>query len=121
MQSEFNKNLIAIRKQKGLSQRDLAELTKLSPRMIAYYEKRAINPPIDKIEIIAKALKVSVSDLLGISNKSLVQNEFNDLDTRTLKRIKQILDLSPHERISIYMLLDSILDKKNKKKKQMVK
>ncbi|OFW49080.1 MAG: hypothetical protein A2163_00665 [Actinobacteria bacterium RBG_13_35_12] len=117
METNFNKNLIAIRKQKGLSQRDLAKLTGLSPRMIAYYEKRALNPPIDKIEILAHALEINISDLLSIPDKSDVKNEFNDLDTRTLKRLKQIINLTPQERNTIYTVLDSIIDKKNKKLK----
>ena len=37
--------------------------------MIAYYETEAVKPPIDKIEIIAKALNVGINDLLETKNQ----------------------------------------------------
>jgi len=118
MNTTFRKNLTAIRKHKGLSQRDLAKLTGLNQRMIVYYEKETINPPIDKIELIAKALGVTPSDLLGTYENSSIDTVFNNIDTRTLKRLKQIISLTPQERNTIYALLDSILEKKNKRRKK---
>jgi transcriptional regulator with XRE-family HTH domain len=56
----FSKNLIRLRKERRLSQSELAKLTNISKRMITYYETKAVKPPIDKIESIAKALNVSI-------------------------------------------------------------
>ena len=62
----FSKNLIRLRRERKLTQGDLAKLTGLSPRMIAYYETEAVKPPIDKIGIIAKVLNVNIDELLGL-------------------------------------------------------
>ena len=91
--SQFAQNLIAIRKQKGVSQRDLAAMTGISCRMIAYYETRVEIPSIGKLEIIAKALEVSVGELLDstLSNKDILA-----IDTRILKKVK-LMEQLPQE------------------------
>jgi len=116
----FSLNLIKIRKKKGLSQKDLAEISGISPRMIAHYEKHVTYPPIEKIYIIAKALNVDISEILGISN---TKEEFsqNDFDIRSLKKFKKILLLNPHDRSSVYKYIDSLLQNdeyKNEKQLQ---
>lgn len=119
--SNFSKNLIKIRKEKGLTQIDLANLTGFSRRMIAYYETNAINPPIDKIEIIAKALSVNITSLIETKEATEIQNEFSEINTKTIKKIKQILSLSTEKRHLVYSYVDSLLerDKTKKKEKQL--
>jgi transcriptional regulator with XRE-family HTH domain len=111
----FSQNLIRIRKQRGLSQRELAEKSGVTHRMIAYYEKEAVKPPIDKIEPIAKALGVSISDLLGTKETTKIQDEFAQLDTRTLKKLKMILSLTNQERHMIYTMAESLIKKREEK------
>ncbi|MCK4796572.1 MAG: helix-turn-helix transcriptional regulator [Spirochaetes bacterium] len=91
--SIFAQNLIAIRKSKGLSQRDLAKLSGISNRMIGYYETNSVIPPINKLEKLANALDVSVSNLLdrNLSNKKII-----NIDTRTIKKIR-LLEKLPAE------------------------
>ncbi|HEY0089082.1 MAG TPA: helix-turn-helix transcriptional regulator [Candidatus Lokiarchaeia archaeon] len=122
IKSSFGKNLFKIRKEKSLSQEKLSNLTGISQRMIAYYEKQAINPPLDKIEIIAKAINVNIADLIETKESSKIQDEISQINTKTLKRIKQILELSPEDRHVVYSLVDSLLekDKTKKKEKQLV-
>ena len=103
----FNTNLVRYRKLKGLSQKELAEKTGISQRMINYYEKTANCPPIDKIKIIAKALKVKVSEL--IEDEKDNYNELADIDPRTLKKILQIKKLPPKDRNTIYRMIDSMV------------
>lgn len=89
--SAFAKNLIAIRKAKGLSQRDLAKISGISHRMLAYYETNTIIPPIDKLVKLSMALDVSISTLLDQekSDKKLLS-----LNTRTIKKIMLLEQLS---------------------------
>ena len=105
----FSKNLVKFRKERGLSQEDLAKLTGLTKRMIAYYEIQAVNPPIDKIEALAKALNITISDLIGIQEATDVQDEFLKVDSRTLKKIKMILSLPKQQRHMIYSMAESLL------------
>jgi len=114
--SIFSKNLSRIRKQRSLSQADLAKITGLSDRMIAYYETRAINPPLDKVEILSKALNVTLNDLLGTKKKSDIEEEIVKIDARTLKKIKIILSLPRHQRHMIYSMAESLL-KQNQESK----
>lgn len=109
----FGQNLVKFRKEKGFSQKDLADLSGLSQRMIVYYENEAVKPPIDKIGLLAKALHVEINDLLGISKDTEIQREFVQIDARTLKKLKMILSLPKHQRHIIYTMAESFL-KQNK-------
>ena len=110
--SNFALNLIKYRKQKGLSQAELSKLTKISPRMIAYYETQSISPPLDKIKIIANALKVKVSDLIDENNEN---NELLNIDPRILKIAMMVKDLNRGDKESVYNIIKSLHDKKMKK------
>jgi transcriptional regulator with XRE-family HTH domain len=112
----FSQNLIRLRKERGLSQQDLANLSGLTQRMIVYYENEAVKPPIDKIEIIAKVLKININNLLSTSDEPLdIQNELSQIDARTLKKLKIILSLPKQQRHMIYSMAESFLEKSNKK------
>lgn len=63
--SSFGKRLAAVRKARGLSQRDLAQRVGISYRMIAYYEAQTTRPPAAKLTVLANALKISTDELLG--------------------------------------------------------
>jgi transcriptional regulator with XRE-family HTH domain len=110
----FSQNLVKFRKEKGLSQKDLADIAGLSQRMIVYYENKAVKPPIDKIGILAKVLNVEINDLLGISKDTEIQKEFVQIDARTLKKLKIILALPKHQRHIIYSMAESFLEQNQK-------
>jgi len=61
----FGQRLSAVRKAKGITQRDLADLLGTTREMIDYYERRAINPALEVVRGCAKALNVPVIELLG--------------------------------------------------------
>jgi transcriptional regulator with XRE-family HTH domain len=123
--STFSKNLKRIRKERGLSQYDLADITGISKRMIGHYETHVTEPPLEKIDIIAKALKVNLSDLLHNENIHSSKND-NDInitkfDTRSLKKLQEILELPSNDRSDLYRLLNKLI-RKNKleqEKKQL--
>lgn len=108
----FSQNLVKFRKEKGLSQQDLAGLTGLTQRMIVYYENEAVKPPIDKVEILAKALHVGINELIGTNDDTAIQKEFTHIDARTLKKLKIILSLPKHQRHIIYSMAESFLKQK---------
>ncbi len=58
------KKLVACRKRRGLSQRALAELSKVSYVTIARLETDMFDPRLSTLRQLAKALKVRVRDLL---------------------------------------------------------
>jgi len=114
---ELGKNIIKFRKLKSLSQSALAKKTGLSKRIIAYYEIQAHNDFLNKLEKIAKGLEVSIPDLLGFSAKSnkvkSKEFDFSKFDTRTLRKIKLLAQLTPRQKSVIYEMIDSMLFKKD--------
>ena len=108
----FSINLKRLRKERGLSQHDLADLTGISQRMIGHYETHAIEPPLEKIENIAKALNVRISELLEdneVSNSDKI--DISKFDTRSLKKLQDILSLPFNDRADLYRMLNKMLRK----------
>jgi transcriptional regulator with XRE-family HTH domain len=73
------------------------------------------HPSLDKLQQLAQALNVSISEL--ISNSPPKQSESDDflstINVRTLKQLKKIMQLSPQDRSNIYRMVDSLLEKRN--------
>jgi transcriptional regulator with XRE-family HTH domain len=76
------------------------------------------NPPIDKIETIAKALNVNLTDLIESKENNKIQEKFSKLDVKTLKKLDLILSLSKHDRHIIYLMAETF---KNRSKKNKIK
>ena len=109
----FSLNLARFRKDRGLSQKDLAALSGISPRMIAHYEKYVSHPSLDKVETLSKVLGVSVNHLLGLDEQINNHRDFvSSVDTRSIKQFKKILGLSPIDRSMIYKMVDGLMRKK---------
>ena len=95
-------------------------MTGLSQRMIGHYETHVVEPPLDKAEIIAKALNVNISDLFHDSNNEKTKNniDISKFDTRSLKKMQDILSLPPNDRADIYRLLNKLLRKNQLENKE---
>ena len=63
--SKIPENLSKIRKQQRYTQREVAELADLNPNYYAKVERGDSVPSIKTLYKIAKALKVSASDVVG--------------------------------------------------------
>ena len=114
--SFFAKNLISIRKTKGISQRDLAKKTGISTRMIAYYEGKSSIPSIEILKKLANALNVTVAELVDPEHKI---QEIQNLNTRTIKKIQLLEQLPPEDQRKVLDYIKDLLDK-NKLQKQLV-
>ena len=108
----LSRNIIKFRKAKGLTQMQLAELSGLSKRMIAYYETNISNPPVRNLLAIAKALNVTIYDLLGETPTNGNVELFDDIDMRTLKKIMLIKELPKRDRTMIYKMIDALIEKR---------
>lgn len=60
-------NIKNIRLQKKITQKDLSLKTNINQSIISRYENGTIIPPIPKLEIIANALGVGITELLDIA------------------------------------------------------
>jgi len=64
----FAQNLRALRKARGMTQKDLGMLIGKSSRVISYYENEESGstiPDVDTLKLLAKHFNVSVDDLIG--------------------------------------------------------
>lgn len=113
--SIFSQNLLKFRKERSISQQELAKLTGISQRMIVYYENDCKAPPLNKAKIIADVLNVPIQELLGTTE--LRQDFINKIDTKTLKKIKQILNLEPQDRALLYKMLHVLTENRKIKRK----
>jgi transcriptional regulator with XRE-family HTH domain len=107
------KNLIRLRKNHGLTQEELSKISGVSRRTIALYETKSAKPPLDNIEKLAKALNVIIEELIEFKNNgNKLEDDFSNIDSRTLKKFKQILSLTPEQRHMVYSLVESLVKKK---------
>lgn len=112
----FSRNLIRLRKIKGLSQRDLAKLIGTSQRMINYYENNPNSIQIEKLKLIADTLEVNISDLFSENDRQ----DILDLDVRMIKKIQELKELSDSDRKEINNHINYLVEKNNLKKEKQL-
>lgn len=66
---DFSKRLYALRKQKKLSQKELAQKLGVAQASINYWEKAQRTPSIDMVALIADFFNVSIDYLMGLDDK----------------------------------------------------
>ena len=64
-QPEFGQRLAALRRERNLSQSQLAEHLDTTREVVSYYERRATNPTAEFLEKISALFGVSAGELLG--------------------------------------------------------
>jgi transcriptional regulator with XRE-family HTH domain len=107
----FGKKIAALRKEKKLSQTELAKQFNTSISVISRYERDEINPSIDAAKKLAVLLNTTVGYLLG-------ETEEDDLlkDPNMMQRLKDINAFSPEEKQQVYFTLDAVIREiKNRK------
>lgn len=85
---KIGKKILKLRKEKGMSQSDLAEQIDVSVKTISKWETGATIPSIDDLNKIAKKFDVSLDDLV-MDNKKMVKdsNEKNKSHNKTFDLI----------------------------------
>jgi transcriptional regulator with XRE-family HTH domain len=105
----FAHRLVQVRKAKGISQYDLADMTGLSQRVIAHYETVIRNPNPDVVVKLAKALKVSSDELMGLA--PLKEKEPPLKNRRLLRKLKVLDQFSVEDQKKIIGHIDDISTK----------
>lgn len=112
IQELFSENLKAFRKEKKLSQQDVAEKSDMLASTFNRIENMKVAPSIDTVERIANAMNLDFTDLFQsreISDRSIV------------KKLEMINNLSEYNKSVIEILLDSIIEKDKLEKQKEVK
>ncbi|WP_026473679.1 helix-turn-helix domain-containing protein [Alkaliflexus imshenetskii] len=100
----FGKKLAILRKEKKLSQTDLAKQLNTSVSVISRYERDEMTPSIDAAKKLATLLDTTVGYLLG-------ENENADMfkNPDMLRRFKDILSFPEDKQEHILFAIDSMI------------
>ena len=97
----FGKRLQQVRKEKGLSQEDIAKHLGTKGPAIGRYERDEMRPSIDVSVKLAHFLEVSLDYLSGYSDILI--------DAKTLKRVTDIQQLDTEDKDHIYYMIDNLI------------
>jgi len=103
----FGVRLAEIRQRRGMTQIELGKLVGASNRVIAYYETKDAQPPGALLADLARALKVSSDELLGLK---AVQEKQSPKAARLLKRLQKVADLPPADQRTVLKLVDALAE-----------
>lgn len=106
--------LAALRKAAGYTQTELGEELGVSQRVIAYYEGETDYPPSLLLPGLAKALKVTTDELLGIAPMKKAAKPGN---SRLQRRIQDIEKLDARQKRQIMQFLDTFIENEKLKRK----
>jgi transcriptional regulator with XRE-family HTH domain len=116
-ETSFGERLQAIRKARGLTQVQLAEAAGTTQRAISYYETEAGFPPAPAVIDLAKALKVTTDELLGVKPPR-VERANDDSEARRLwKRFQLVSALPERDQKAIIRLVNSLIANSDEKRR----
>lgn len=112
----FGKKIAMLRKEKGLSQGELATQLKTSVSVISRYERDKMIPSIEAAKKLADLLGSTVGYLLGENEES---NIFKDPDI--LDRFKAIKAFKDKDKEKIYFTIDALIHEVTNRKRYATK
>lgn len=101
---EFGSIVITLRKEKGISQTDLASLLGIHKNVLGRYERDEVKPSIEIARKIADILDVSLDYLTGKTDV--------EMDKNTRKRILEVSKFSDEDRNHIFSVIDAFIAKR---------
>lgn len=111
----FAQRLLAIRKRKGITQLELADMINSTQRNISHYETGKGYPAVHIIPDIAKALGVTTDELFGINgNGRKKKAAARDVDkdspetNRIWKKFKKVAELPDRDQRAVIRLINSL-------------
>jgi len=105
----IGERIIQLRKQKNLSQAELADKAEVSRTIIGNYERNANTPSIEVLLKLAKVFDVSLDFLIG-------EGDLSSFDKDLLKRIQDIERLDPDTKQHLFFLIDNVVQNFKTKK-----
>ena len=106
--------LAELRKSAGFTQEELAAEIGVSRRMIAYYEAESEYPPVALLPKIARALRISADELLGLAPLEKAAPPGN---SRLQRRLKEIEKLGAREKRQILQFIDTFIENQKLKRR----
>lgn len=109
----FGGRLRTIRQQRGLTQEELGKAVRVSNRVIAYYEADGAQPPGALLAELARVLRVSADELLGLRP---VRDDTPPRTARLLKRLRKVEHLAPADQRAVLKLVDALVETRRRRR-----
>jgi transcriptional regulator with XRE-family HTH domain len=106
--SSFGPRLTAVRKARGLTQVQLAKAAGTTQRAISYYETDDGIPPAAAVIALAKALRVTSDELLGLKPPKVERIDAAGDARRTWKRFQMVATLPERDQKAVIRLINSL-------------
>ena len=114
MNQGFADRLKMLRKQRDLSQAELAERVSVHQNHIGRYERGESQPSADALRRLAEALSVTTDFLIEGTRDEAAKARFEDREL--LRQFQEVETLPDEDKIVIKKLLDAFLTKKQLQK-----
>lgn len=111
----FGQRLAAARKAKGWTQRELADALETTIKMVDYYERRAVNPALEVVQMCARALDVPVSSLIGEGDPAPAARKPGPV-SQLERRFEQVKRLPREKQKFVLQFLETVLEKQETEK-----
>ncbi len=97
---QIGKNITKFRKEKKLTQEELARLINVSPKTISSYENNRNLPNIETLILLSEALNVKIDDILG-SKKEELQEKY---EKKTNTNLYIIISITIYSLIYFFLM-----------------
>jgi transcriptional regulator with XRE-family HTH domain len=105
----FGQNLAKFRKEKGLTQEDLVKLSGVAISQVRRYETNKSSPTLDVIVKLAKALGVSIDEMVFDKATGVAGNKI--VDRELLEQFEAISSMSQDEKYVVKKILEGVIVK----------
>jgi transcriptional regulator with XRE-family HTH domain len=106
---EFADRLKELRKQKGISQGELAELIDVHFTQVSRYERGETKPNAEAMTKLAKALNTTVDFLMNGTADDVIQDA--GLEKELISRFKEVQELQTDDKRTVLSLMDAYIAK----------
>lgn len=108
------KNLKEIRKQKGLTQTEVAQKLNISQQTYSDYENKKTEPDIDKLIELSKLFNISLDKLLKENKDEINNNQHPRYSDNLIEKIKQ---LNEYNLMKVEGYVENMLEEQKKENK----
>lgn len=103
----FSEKLSKLRRDKGLTQEELAKKIGVGIAQMRRYEKGVSSPTLEVIKNMAKTLGVSSDELIFDENEGVANSRL--LDRKLLEQFELLSKLNPHDKEAVMTILESMI------------
>jgi transcriptional regulator with XRE-family HTH domain len=105
-------NIKRVREAKNLNQKEVITAIDMGAAMYSRIESGKTEPSLSTLEKIAKALGVSLTELIQADEN---MSDINSVDKSLMEKLRLMEALNDEERKTIYIMLDAFIGKKKLK------